>query len=103
MTHTAYPAEDVRERPLQRAAPHEPQRRTPARVRLSWGTVSMNPGMAKEMKIIQFPVNIDKFTGFFDKFLKVNGERINEIIKYISAVYNHRLKQKMNIFSSFAE
>ena len=30
-----------------------------------------------DMKIIQFPVNIDKFTGFFDKYLKTNGEDIN--------------------------
>ena len=37
----------------------------------------MNLEMTRKMKIIQFPANIDKFTGFFDKFLKTNGEDIN--------------------------
>ncbi len=74
MTRTAYSAGAVRERLPLRPAPHDPKRRTPARVRLSWGTTPMNPGMTKEMKIIQFPVNMDKFTVFFDKFLKKNNE-----------------------------
>ena len=32
----------------------------------------MDARTAKEMKIMIYPVNIDKFTGFFDKFLKDN-------------------------------
>ncbi|GEM_PF-2139924 len=32
--------------------------------------VFMASGVARKLKIILFPVNIDKFTGFFDKFLK---------------------------------
>ena len=43
----------------------------------SRGGVLMNLEMTRKMKIIQFPANIDKFTGFFDKFLKTNGEDIN--------------------------
>ena len=31
----------------------------------------MDARTAKEMKIMIYPVNIDKFTGFFDKFLKI--------------------------------
>ena len=63
----------------------------------------MNPRTTKEMKIIQFPANIDKFTGFFDKFRKMNDQGIDAIIKYISVIYVHRLKQKMNNFSDFTE
>ena len=37
----------------------------------------MNLEMTREMKIIQFSKKSDKFTGFFDKFLKPNGEDIN--------------------------
>ena len=37
----------------------------------------MNLEMTMEMKIIQFSVKLDKFTGFFDKFLKTNGEDRN--------------------------
>ena len=100
MTQSAYPAEAVRERPRQRAAPHDPKMRAPARVRLSRETVPTSPEITKEMKIIQFPANIDKFTGFFDKFLKINDAGIKTIINYISVIYNNRLKQKMNIFSN---
>ena len=63
----------------------------------------MNPEMTKEMKIIQFPVKFDKFTGYFDKFLKMNDEDTKEIISDISIGYGNRLKQKMNVFSSFIE
>ena len=31
----------------------------------------MERGWTMEMKIILFPENINKFTGFFDKFLKI--------------------------------
>ena len=30
-------------------------------------------GMTTEIKIMIFPVNIDKLTGFFDKFLKISS------------------------------
>ena len=55
------------------------------------------------MKIIQFPVNIDKFTGFFDKYLKSRREDMNMIINYISAIYGVIFKQKTNILSKFIE
>ena len=41
-----------------------------ARVRL------MESIVTQKMEIIQFPANIDKFTGFFDKYLKNEGERM---------------------------
>ena len=63
----------------------------------------MNPEMTKEMKIIQFSVKLDKFTGYFDKFLKMNDGDTKEIISDISIGYGNRLKQKMNVFSSFIE
>ena len=31
----------------------------------------MDAGMTMEMKIMIFPVKFDKFTGFFDKLLKI--------------------------------
>ena len=36
----------------------------------SRGGVLMGSSVAMKMKIIQFPENIDKFTTFFDKYLK---------------------------------
>ena len=65
------------------------------------GEALMESRMTKEMKIIQFPANIDKFTAFFDKFLKMNDEGIDTIIKYISVIYKNKLKRKMNVFSNF--
>ena len=43
----------------------------------SRGGVLMDLEITRKMKIIQFSANIDKFTGFFGKFLKTNGEDIN--------------------------
>ena len=63
----------------------------------------MNPEMTKEMKIIQFSVKSDKFTRFFDKFLKMDDEETEGTISNISISYESRLKKKMNIFSNFAE
>ena len=37
----------------------------------------MDSGMTMEMKIMIFPEKLDKFTGFFDKFLK-NNVHIND-------------------------
>ncbi len=34
----------------------------------------MDSGVIRKMEIIQFPVNIDKFTVFFDKYLKSRRE-----------------------------
>ena len=57
-----------------------------ARVRL------MDLNVTKKMEIIQFPVNIDKLTGFFDKYLKSNARENGTIIGFISAIYEDRLK-----------
>ena len=67
------------------------------------GGVLMNLEMTKKMKIIQFPVNIDKLTGFFDKYLKTNGLGIEAVINIISISYEDRFKRKMNILSKFIE
>ena len=40
----------------------------------SRGGVLMDLRKTRKTKIIQFPVNIDKFTGFFDKYLKSRRE-----------------------------
>ena len=61
-------------------------------ITVSRGGAIMDLRMTKEMKIIQFPANIDKLTGFFDKYLKSEGERIEVIIEYISVSYEDRLK-----------
>ena len=42
----------------------------------SRGGAIMDLRMTKKMKIIQFPVNIDKFTTFFDKYLKSGREEL---------------------------
>ena len=68
-----------------------------ARVRL------MDLRMTKKMEIIQFPVNIDKLTGFFDKYLKSNAGENGTIIGFISNSYAVILKQKKNILSNFIE
>ena len=67
------------------------------------GGVLMNLEMTKKMKIIQFPENIDKFTSYFDKLLKTNGEGDDVIIDCSSVSYGDRLKQEMNILSKFIE
>ena len=46
-------------------------------VTASRGGVLMDLEMTRKMKIIQFPANIDKFTGFFGKFLKKNWRGYN--------------------------
>ena len=56
-----------------------------------------------KMEIIQFSVNIDKFTGFFDKYLKTNGVGAEPITNIISVSYKDRFKQKMNVLSKFIE
>ena len=42
----------------------------------SRGGALMDLNVTAEMKIIQFPVNIDKFTTFFDKYLKSGREEL---------------------------
>ena len=42
----------------------------------SRGGVLMDLRKTKKIKIIQFPVNIDKLTMFFDKYLKSGREEI---------------------------
>ncbi len=67
------------------------------------GGVFMDSGLTMNMKIIVFPVNIDKFTGFFDKYLKTNGKEIEGVTDIISVGYENGFKQKKNILSNFFE
>ncbi len=50
------------------------------------------------MKIIIFPVNIDKFTGFFDKFPETNERCTREEIDMITDGYGDIIKNIMNIY-----
>ena len=70
---------------------------------VSRGGALMDLRITKKMKIIQFPVNIDKFTSYFDKYLKNNARENGTIIGFISAIYAVIFKQKMNILSNLIE
>ncbi len=63
----------------------------------------MSPEMTMEMKIMIFSIKSDKFTGYFDKFLKMNDGNNKVIISCISIGYENRLKKIMNIFPNFVE
>ena len=63
----------------------------------------MDLRMTRKIKIIQFPVNIDKLTGFFDKYLKIKPKDEEIIYHYISISYVAILKYETNIFSNFIE
>ncbi len=67
------------------------------------GVEHMDLEMRKKMEIIQFPENIDKLTGFFDKYLKSNAGENETIIGFISNSYAVIFKQKKNILSNFIE
>ena len=69
----------------------------------AWVVALMDAGASGEMKIIQFPVNIDKFMGFFDKFLGIyRAER--KMINFIySNGYQDNIKQIMSDLSKFIE
>lgn len=60
-------------------------------------------GLTMNMQIIIFSVKLDKFTGFFDKYLKVNGKEIEGVTDIISVGYENGFRQKMNNFSKFIE
>ncbi len=75
MLKTAFSVRAVRKQSLKRVVPCDPKGQTLARVRLEEGHAH-GPGNHKKMKIIQFSINIDKFTVFFDKFLKSGRKEI---------------------------
>ena len=72
-------------------------------ITMSRGGVVMELGLTMNMQIIIFSVNIDKFTGFFDKYLKANGKEIEGVTDIISVSYENGFRQKMNNFSKFIE
>ncbi len=72
-------------------------------ITMSRGGVVMDSGLTMNMQIIIFPVNIDKFTGFFDKFLKANGKEVEGVTDIISVGYENRFRRKMNNYSKFIE
>ena len=88
MPQTTLSVRAVRKRSLKRVFPSDPKGQTRTRVRHEEGHAH-GPGNHNKMKIIQFPVNIDKFTVFFDKFLKMTPMRINcqHIIFHILTSY----------------
>ena len=63
----------------------------------------MDAGAGGEMKIIQFPVKYDKFTGFFDKFLEICRIERKMIILIYSNSYRVNIKQIMNDLSKYIE
>ena len=56
-----------------------------------------------EMKIILFPVKLDKFTGFFDKYLKTHSKDNEGVTDIISVGYENGFRRKMNNFPNFIE
>ena len=63
----------------------------------------MDAGAGREMKIMIFPVKLDKFTGFFDKFLKIYRIGRKVIFRIYSNSYWNNIKQTMNDLSKFIE
>ena len=63
----------------------------------------MDAGAGREMKIIIFPAKFDKFTGFFDKFLKIYRIGIKIAFRIYSVNYLDNIKQIMNDLSEFLE
>ncbi len=67
------------------------------------GGALVDLNVTAEMKIIQFPVNIDKLTSYFDKYLKIKPKDEEIIYHYNSIIYVVILKYKINILSNFIE
>ena len=67
------------------------------------GGALVDLNVTAEMKIIQFPVNIDKLTSYFDKYLKIKPKDEEIIYHYNSIIYVVILKYKKNILSNFIE
>ena len=69
----------------------------------AWAAALMDAGAGGEMEIIQFPAKYDKFTGFFDKFLKIYRIGRKVIFRIYSNIYMGNIKQIMNDLSKFIE
>ena len=69
----------------------------------AWVVALMDAGAGREMKIIQFPVKLDKFTGFFDKFLGIYRIERKMLILIYSNSYRVNIKQIMNDLSKCIE
>ena len=63
----------------------------------------MDAGADGEMEIIQFPVNFDKFTGFFDKYQEIYRKGRKIIFRIYSVSYRGNIKQIMNNLSKCIE
>ena len=72
-------------------------------ITMSRGGVVMDSGLTMNMQIIIFSGKLDKFTGFFDKYLKTHGKEIEGATDIISVGYENGFRQKMNNFSNFSE
>ena len=63
----------------------------------------MAAGAGVEMKVMIFPVKYDKFTGYFDKFLKIYRIGIKIVFLIYSVIYLDNIKRIMNDLSEFLE
>ena len=66
-------------------------------------TALMDAGAGRKMEIMIFPVKLDKFKVFFDKFLKRIVSWIRLIFSVYSIVYTDNLKKNKNDLSKFIE
>ena len=66
----------------------------------AWAAALMDAGAGREMEIIQFLVKLDKFTGFFDKFLEIYRIERNIIFHIYSNGYRDNIKQIMSDLSN---
>ena len=73
---------------------------SPRVLHTAWVVALMDAGAGREIKIIQFHVNIDKFTGFFDKFLEIYRIERKMIILIYSNGYRDNIKQIMSDLSN---
>ncbi|MCE2451660.1 MAG: hypothetical protein J4F48_02215, partial [Nitrospinae bacterium] len=69
----------------------------------AWAAALMDAGAGREMEIIQFPVKLDKFTGFFDKFLEIYRIERKMVILIYSNIYRDKIKQIMSNLSKCIE
>ncbi len=66
-------------------------------------TALMDAGAGGEMEIMIFPVKLDKFKVFFDKFLQIYRTGRKMIFYIYSNSYRDNIKQVVNDLSKFIE
>lgn len=66
-------------------------------------TALMDAGAGQKMEIMIFPVKLDKFKVFFDKFLKIYRPGRKMVFYIYSNSYRDNIKQVVNDLSKFIE